>query len=635
MAHSLERTLGTAAVFSVASGAMISSGLFVLPALAYQQAGSLSIAGYALAGLLALPGLLSTLELATALPRAGGVYFYVERALGTTAGTVTGVLNWFTIALKAALAIVGMTAFFLLWFPSLSVIGPRWLGVIALSVFVLMNLAGTRSSAAVQTVLVFALLGFLAWFVLAGYRVAQFDRLLQFSPEQVRNVLPMTATIAIAYGGITKIGTLAEEVRDPTRSLVRGTMTAFGVVLVLYLAVVAVVIGVSAPAELAATLTPISDAAVRIVPRFGAVAASAASIAALLAFVTTANAGVMAAARVTLAMSRDDLLPEWVGRSGRSGTPTIPLLVTGFVMAVCIVLLDLEAIARVASAAMVLLLVFLNLAVIVVRWSKVAHYSPAFRSPLFPVPQLFGIAAAGFLIAASDWQTLLWVFGICVGSVLWYALWARKRVRRRSAFLHMLERVAGPELSDNDTPLESELLDILVQRENITEDRFDALVRDAPVIDFSDTNTRDDVLQAMAEVAAQRWQLDRESIFAQFRQREDAASTLLYPGVALPHAIPHVIVSGEHRFMLILVRNRYGIRWPTAEGDELVYTAFGLLGSKDERAFHLRALAAIAQTLQDQGFNDRWHRAHYAKELRAAVLLSRRRRSSRSDSDGS
>lgn len=59
-------------VFCIAAGAMISSGLFILPGLAFQSSGPAMILAYAIAGLLMIPAMLSQSELATAMPRSGG-----------------------------------------------------------------------------------------------------------------------------------------------------------------------------------------------------------------------------------------------------------------------------------------------------------------------------------------------------------------------------------------------------------------------------------------------------------------------------------------------------------------------------------------------------------------------------------
>ena len=89
-------------VFSIASGAMISSGLFVLPGLAYEIAGPAMILSYALASLLMIPTLLAKVEMSTAMPRSGGSYFFIERSMGPLFGTIAGFTHWLSIGLKSA-----------------------------------------------------------------------------------------------------------------------------------------------------------------------------------------------------------------------------------------------------------------------------------------------------------------------------------------------------------------------------------------------------------------------------------------------------------------------------------------------------------------------------------------------------
>lgn len=78
----LKKELNLLDVFSITVGAMISSGLFMLTGLAYGRAGPAVLVSYFLAGLLAMAGVLSQAELASAMPKAGGTYFYVTRSMG-------------------------------------------------------------------------------------------------------------------------------------------------------------------------------------------------------------------------------------------------------------------------------------------------------------------------------------------------------------------------------------------------------------------------------------------------------------------------------------------------------------------------------------------------------------------------
>jgi Amino acid transporters len=67
----LERDLGLLSVLAISIGAMIGSGVFILPALALEIAGPAVILAYALAGVLVVPAALSKSEMATAMPEAG------------------------------------------------------------------------------------------------------------------------------------------------------------------------------------------------------------------------------------------------------------------------------------------------------------------------------------------------------------------------------------------------------------------------------------------------------------------------------------------------------------------------------------------------------------------------------------
>ena len=89
-------------------------------------------------------------------------------------------------------------------------------------------------------------------------------------------------------------------------------------------------------------------------------------------------------------------------------------------------------------------------------------------------------------------------------------------------------------------------------------------------------------------------------------------------------AVPHIIVDGSHVFEMLIVRCRSGISFPESETE--VHTIFMLIGSKDERNFHLRALSAIAQIVQDKNFEKNWMSARDEQVLKDLILLANRKR---------
>ncbi len=150
----LKKELNLFDIFSIASGAMISSGLFILPGLAHAQAGPAVFLSYLLAGLLAMTGMISEAELASAMPKAGGTYFYVTRTLGPAVGTVDGLITWFSLSLKSAFALVGMSAFTVLVI-NLDI---RLIAVVLCLIFITINLIGIKEAGLVQIILVVGLL---------------------------------------------------------------------------------------------------------------------------------------------------------------------------------------------------------------------------------------------------------------------------------------------------------------------------------------------------------------------------------------------------------------------------------------------------------------------------------------------
>ncbi len=136
----LSRELGIPSLFSIATGAMISSGLFILPALAYTVAGPGVIFSYLIAAVLTIPTMLSKAELATAMPMAGGTYYFIDRSLGPLAGTLSGVAAWFSLSVKTAFAFVGLGIFMEFLSPE---INGRIFAMISCVIFTALNLRGT------------------------------------------------------------------------------------------------------------------------------------------------------------------------------------------------------------------------------------------------------------------------------------------------------------------------------------------------------------------------------------------------------------------------------------------------------------------------------------------------------------
>ncbi|HMB91189.1 MAG TPA: PTS sugar transporter subunit IIA, partial [Rhodothermales bacterium] len=151
-------------------------------------------------------------------------------------------------------------------------------------------------------------------------------------------------------------------------------------------------------------------------------------------------------------------------------------------------------------------------------------------------------------------------------------------------------------------------------------DRFDRLAAQCPVLDIEQALSIEELFSMVADVLAPRLDADPEELVGLFQDREASSSTVLLPGVA----IPHIVIAGPKQFEMVMVRSRRGVLFPGQM--ERVHTVFVLAGSPDERTFHLRALAAIAKIIQWPDFEANWMMALDAEAVRGLVLRSTRRR---------
>jgi amino acid transporter len=497
----LKKQLGSLDVFAVAAGAMISSGLFVLPAIAYAKAGPAVILSYLFASMLMIPSVLSKAELATAMPRAGGTYFFVERSLGSIWGLFGGFASWSSLALKSAFAIVGMAVLIevVLQTAFPTQLQPWHLKAIAASCclgFTGLNIVSVKHTGRFQVFLVGILLAILAFFVLFGARAVEVVRFKGFLDKGWPAVLATSGLVFISFGGLTKVASIAEEVRNPGKNLPAGMLLAWLVVTLFYLGVIIITIGVVDGKELAGSYAPISLAAGKFMalPGFALL-----SFAAIAAFITTANGGILAASRSPMAMSRDQLLPPLLSRvSNRFSTPHISILLTGGFMIAAIVFLDIERLVKTASTLMIILFILCNVSVIMMREGRIQSYRPKFKSPLYPYIHIFAVVAYAGLIVDMGKVPLL-ISAAFVGlSAAWYLLYVSKRVGRASAAMHIVERVTDRQLKT--VTLENELRDILIERDEIVEDRFDKLVRQCEILDIKGRKSAEKVFRRVSKI---------------------------------------------------------------------------------------------------------------------------------------
>ena len=608
----LKKELSLFNVYTIATGATLSSGFFLLPGLAALEAGSAVMICYLLAIFPLLPGILSKIELATAMPRAGGEYYFLDRSLGPLIGTISGIGTWIALALKTAFALMGIGAYLRLFMPSGNM---TLVAVLAALLFGALNLYGARRSSTIQSLLVLGLLGLLTWFIGSGLGSIRGEHFQGFRDHDLMHLLVAAGLVSISYMGITNVASVAEEVKNPERNLPLGILLAMVTAVLVYGLGTLVMVGVLSPAQLSGNLTAVSDTARLMGGPGGALLMT---VAAMLAFMSVANAGILSGSRYPLAMSRDHLLPPLFRRLNPQQVPRNAVVMTVVLVLVCVTLLDPSKIAKLASSFLLMLFALNCLAVVVMRESRIESYDPGFRAPWYPWTQVVGILAPFAMIIVMGWLPILFIFGLLGIGTLWYFYYARPRVQRGGAIFHLFARLGTRRYEG----LDRELRSILKEKGLRRDDPYDELIARAPVIDQDGQVTFEQMVHSVSECLAIHLPIPAKKLAKRFMEGTRVGATPVSKGVALPHLrLPDL-----DRPLIVLVRNQTGIHvnidleFLDHAYEQPIHALIFLISPEVDPAQHLRILAQIAQRIDHGDFMREWLAADNVDHLKQGLL---------------
>jgi amino acid transporter len=428
----LERTIGLGGGLSIGIGTMIGAGIFVFPGLAADNAGLAATLSFAIGGLIALLVALPTSELATAMPRSGGGYYFISRGMGTGYGAIVGLGLWLGLVFASAFYLVGLGHYANAVLSELGValsFDPVVVtGLLFGAALTALSIGGTENTAKLQNAVVGVLLLVLAAFLSYGVldAVGVFGR--SSAPERFfsRGTFPVLTTAALvftSYLGFAQVATVAGEIKRPARNLPLAMVGSVLVVTVFYV----VTIFVATSAFGADRLGQFGETAMVEVARdfLGAPGAVAILVAGLLATFSSANASILSASRAVYALSRDALVPRRASDVNlRYGTPHVALLAAGAPILVLVATGRVELLAEVASFLHLIMYGLMCVAMIVLRRRSPEWYTPSYRVPGYPALPALGALASFGLIAFMQPASIGIGVVVMVVSFLWYRYYA-------------------------------------------------------------------------------------------------------------------------------------------------------------------------------------------------------------------
>lgn len=457
------RSLGVMSLTAFGVGSTVGAGIFSMTGdVAAHNAGPAVTLCFVMASFACFFAGLCYAEFAAMVPISGSAYSYSYATLGEGVAWTIGwslMLEWLFAAsvvaiswsgyATAALADVGIVVPAALSSSPLTYDGAGHLGVsghlidlpamLVILACTALCVVGTTTSAMINNVIVVAKVCALLAIVVAGASHVHFPNWHPFVPDNQGSfgafgwsgVAKGAGTLFFAYIGFDGVSTLAEETRNPQRTLPLALFLSLLICTVLYVTVSLTITGLADYRTLG-----VAD------PLYQALSASDMSlgwlkmvvgVVAILGLVSVVIASIIGQVRIFYSMSRDGLLPEALGRiSPRFNTPAIGTVVTGVIAALTAGLVPLALLGELISIGTLLAFAVVCAGILILR--RIAPDVPRpFRAPFVPAVPLIGIVTCVLLmLSLGVWNWIRLVAWLVVGFAFYY-FYGRRHSKLRNA----------------------------------------------------------------------------------------------------------------------------------------------------------------------------------------------------------
>jgi basic amino acid/polyamine antiporter, APA family len=401
----LRRELGRWDLTAIGINQVIGGAVFAMPAAVAALIGAWSpflIVGVGLASLLIA---LTFAEVGSRFDATGGPYLYTRAAFGRFAAFEVGWMQWFTRAASWASVINVLVASLGFYWPGLTTGMTRTLlmtGIIA--VLAVVNILGIRQSAWVVNALTIGKLVPLALFIAFGLPAINGMILAPGALPAASDLSKSALLLIFAYGGYEVIPVPAGETKDP-RSAVPFALIMTIAVVTLVLALAQIVALGTLPG-LAASKTPLADAAALFM---GAAGAAVITLGAVLSTLGNNMGQALSGSRSLFALAEQGDIPRVFARlSARFGTPVIAIVVTAAVSLVLATTGSFVTMAQASAVSRLVVYVATCAAALRLRRPRFAATVPeaTLRLPLGPAIPLAAIAIALAILFGATLQQL-------------------------------------------------------------------------------------------------------------------------------------------------------------------------------------------------------------------------------------
>ncbi len=419
---------GTVVCNMIGAGIFTTTGLFA----AELGSGTAIMTVWLIAGVLAMCGTLSIIELANIWPEAGGTYVFIRNTFGRPAGFVAGFSAFFGFV--GSISIVG-GAFGFYFNKLLPSISPPLAASLAVCLVTAIHSIGVREGNLINLLGAFFKIGLLLAFATLGF--SSESTAVSSSPptfESGEGVLFGTnaaalgaalAATSFAYQGNMATSFIGGEILNPEKNLKRSMILGVSIVTLLYLAVNMVFLWAAAPHEMInANGEGIVDIGFFVAKRlFGESIGVIANVLIMLIFFSTLGVAIMIGSRVIYSMANRGELPNRMAQLNGRGSPVNALVLQCILSLALIWTTGLKELLESVGTLVTLTTGVAITGVIVLRIRQPNLYRPV-KLPLFPLPPIIFLLLTGWMtwgVLSTNATSVILILGIiALGLIVWY-----------------------------------------------------------------------------------------------------------------------------------------------------------------------------------------------------------------------
>jgi APA family basic amino acid/polyamine antiporter len=402
----------TAIAFAV--GNMVGAGVFVLSGLIINTAGPSAVLSYLFCGILVTLSGLSYAALASIYPEDGGGYLFSRRILGPLPGFIAGWAMYISLTISSAFVLLGFGIYANLLLNTS--FDSRYFALAGLIVLFLLNIRGLSEAGKLETGLVVSKVIILLAFIAVGFFHISTSDFTPFFTAGTGGMLKGMTMVFFAYIGFQVVALMGGEIKGSSKNVPLAMLSAIGIVAFIYIGVIIALLSANLPSY---DEKSVFNAALVL---FGSIGASVVALGAVFSTLSSANANVIGASRITMEMASEKQIP---GRFARltHGQPVNSIFLGTLLAGVLIIYGDLTFVVNLTNVTTLVTMALVNASafLLVRREHLIPPEKTYFRIPLgILIPALGCISCIAMLVTLDPVTIVIGCAIVVAGLGLYY-----------------------------------------------------------------------------------------------------------------------------------------------------------------------------------------------------------------------